>query len=100
MVEVSILKTMADKERIQLNLRLDGYGDLYQAVKDAAARQNTSVNAFVIEALKTAVEWKDAESPSAPSLEAILQALTPQLDNLIEQKLAAKFEQYSGELVA
>lgn len=82
------------KERIQLNLRLDGHKELYEAVKIEASRQKTSLNSFVINALKAALGWETDETPSElpiPSLEAILEALAPRLgntlDDLIEQKL-------------
>ncbi|MBD1889319.1 toxin-antitoxin system HicB family antitoxin [Coleofasciculus sp. FACHB-SPT9] len=64
------------KERIQLNLRLDGHKDLYEAVKVAASEQDTSVNQFVIDALKAALGW-EAEA-----------AVSPQIVSEIESRLA------------
>lgn len=52
------------KKRIQLNLRLDGYKELYEALKAEAARQNTSVNSFVIKTLRKALKETD-KSPHA-----------------------------------
>ncbi len=53
---------MSERERIQLNLRLDGHKELYEAVKAVAASQNTSVNAWVINAMKSALGWSPVES--------------------------------------
>lgn len=82
-------------ERVQLNLRLDGHKELYEAVKAEAARQNTSVNSFVVDALKVALGWeveeRGGQSTRLP-LEAILAAardeLVPELDVLIQQAIA------------
>ena len=85
------------KERIQLNLRLDGHKDLYGAVKAAAAEQNTSVNQFVINALKKALGWEieSAESPKTEVLESRLAALESRLALFVslEERLAALEEQ-------
>ena len=84
---------MSERERIQLNLRLDGHKDLYEAVKDAAARQNASVNAFVINALKAAVGWEmtnhTADAP-IPNVEAIVEAVKKELDATLDIKLDTK----------
>ncbi|MBD2504591.1 toxin-antitoxin system HicB family antitoxin [Anabaena azotica] len=89
---------MSDKERLQLNLRLDGHRELYEAVKAEAAKQNTSVNSFVINALQTAVGWQQ-EQPHQQvslSLEVILEAVENRLDEILDKKL----EQRLGELIA
>ncbi|WP_193200920.1 hypothetical protein [Nostoc sp. MG11] len=90
---------MSEKERLQLNLRLDGYRELYEAVKAEAARQNTSVNSFVINALKSSVGWQQEEPPSNQSplsLEVILEAVESRLDNILDEKIQEKL----GELAA
>ena len=97
---VLILDAMT--ERIQLNLRLDGNRELFEAVKAEAARLDTSVNSFVINALKTVLEWQDLESSaqSTPSVETIIEALMPRLDNMLEEKLNKKLEEKVGESAA
>ncbi|MBW4597802.1 MAG: hypothetical protein KME46_34085 [Brasilonema angustatum HA4187-MV1] len=82
-------------ERIQLNLRFDGHKELYEAVKTEAARQKTSINSFVVDALKAALGWELEESSSQSTrlpLEAILAAardeLVPELDTLVQQAIA------------
>jgi hypothetical protein len=90
---------MSEKERLQLNLRLDGYRELYEAVKAEAARQNTSVNSFVINALKSSVGWQQEEPPSnqpSLSLEVILEAVESRLDEILDKKIEEKL----GELAA
>lgn len=82
---------MSERERIQLNLRLDGHKELYEAVKAEAARQNTSVNSFVVSALKKAVGQQAGNQP-AISLEAILEVVDSRLDTLVDSKLAERLE--------
>ncbi|WP_341531416.1 hypothetical protein WKK05_37545 (plasmid) [Nostoc sp. UHCC 0302] len=84
---------MSEKERLQLNLRLDGYRELYEAVKAEAARQNTSVNSFVINALKSSVGWQQEEpssNQSSLSLEVILEAVEKRLDDILDKKIEEK----------
>lgn len=82
-------------ERVQLNLRFDGHRDLYEAVKAEAARQNTSINSFVVDALKVALGWEVEERGNHSTrlpLEAILAAakdeLVPMLDTLVQEAIA------------
>lgn len=94
---------MSERERLQLNLRLDGQKELYEAVKDAAARQDTSVNTFVINALKAALGWEmtnhTTDTPT-PTLEAILEAVKKELDAILDNKLDAKLAERLGKLKA
>jgi len=88
------------KERIQLNLRLDGHKDLYEAVKLAASQKDTSVNQFVINALKAALGWDNeaAVSPQIESRLAVLEsrlALVSSIENRLDQ-----VEQQLGESIA
>jgi len=78
----------SDRERIQLNLRMDGQKDLLEAIKSAAETEGTSVNAWVVGTLKAALglETKKAASPVADGgLEA---AIVPVLDKLLADRLA------------
>ncbi len=76
------------KERLQLNLRLDGHKELYEAVKAAAAERDTSVNQFVINALRAALGWEVEDSPSPQKVEALESRLAS-----LEERLAALEEQ-------
>jgi hypothetical protein len=77
----------SDRERIQLNLRLDGQKDLLEAIKSAAEAEGTSVNAWVVSTLKAAlgVETSAASPVVAGGLEA---AIAPVLDKLLADRLA------------
>ena len=88
------------KERIQLNLRLDGHKDLYEAVKLAASQKDTSVNQFVINALKAALGW-DNEAAVSPQIESRLAVLESRLAlvSSIENRLD-EVEQQLGESIA
>jgi len=90
------------KERIQLNLRMDGHRELYDAVKAAAAERNTSVNQFVVNALRAAVGWEVEQTPSPQKvgvLESRLASLEERLAVVVnlEERLAA-LEQQPGKL--
>jgi uncharacterized protein (DUF1778 family) len=88
------------KERIQLNLRLDGHKDLYEAVKLAASQKDSSVNQFVINALKAAL-GRDAEAALSPQIESRLAVLESRLAvvSSIENRLD-EVEQQLGESIA
>jgi uncharacterized protein (DUF1778 family) len=91
---------MSKQERIQLNLRLDGHKELYEALKVAASDQDTSVNQFVINALKAALGWKATPSPQKVGvLEERLASLEERLAVVVslEERLAA-LEQQPGKL--
>ncbi|MCA1991534.1 MAG: hypothetical protein LDL41_05735 [Coleofasciculus sp. S288] len=86
------------KERLQLNLRLDGHKELYEAVKEAAATRDTSVNQFVLNALRAALGWTVEESPSPQKVEALESRLVSLEERLavvvnLEERLAALEEQ-------
>jgi flagellar motility protein MotE (MotC chaperone) len=89
------------KERLQLNLRLDGHKELYEAVKSAAAAQDTSVNQFVINALRATLGWEVEEFPSPQKVEALESRLASLEERLavvvnLEERLAT-LEQQRGK---
>ncbi len=77
-------------ERLQLNLRMDGQRELYEAVKAEAQRQGVSINQFVLGALRAAVGQPQAVGTS-PALEERLAVLENRL---------AQVETELGESVA
>ena len=89
-----------DKERIQLNLRLDGHRELLNAIKLEAEAAGISVNAFVINTLKIAVGQTKTktQTPIAPPAN-LEQTLAPVLDKLLADKFAA-IEERLGKLKA
>ncbi|MEO9124203.1 MAG: hypothetical protein ABI262_05820 [Microcoleus sp.] len=96
---------MADKERIQLNLRLDGYRELLTTVKVEAEAAGISVNSFVIRALKSAVgQPTDARQTIASQTATVMPAnleetLFPMLDKMLGDRLAS-IEERLGKLRA
>lgn len=94
-------------DRLQLNLRLDKYKDLYEAIKAEAKQQNISVNQFVVDALKKTL-GQEIESISSPEAlkelerrleERLVHRLVDLVDEKIEQVLA-KQEIDLGESIA
>ncbi|MEG4447000.1 hypothetical protein QUB49_35505 [Microcoleus sp. AT9_B4] len=101
--------------RLQLNLRLDGRQDLLETVKETAASEGLSVNAWVIKALERATSVQESiatpgpiatEQQEAPKDSAPLD-IEPMLDNLLDKKLdtllaakLANFEERLGKLKA
>lgn len=75
--------------RLQLNLRLDGRQDLLDSVKEAAAAQGLSVNAWVVRALELATGLADLTPVQADGASKDLVALDiePVLDELLDKKL-------------
>lgn len=90
-----------DRERIQLNLRLDGHRELLDAVKAEAEAAGISVNAFVIRALQAAIGLERA-TPVAPLATDMEAAIAPVLDKLLADRLAdikaSAIEQLRAEL--
>jgi hypothetical protein len=89
-------------DRVQLNLRLDGRRDLLETIKEVAAAEGLSVNAWVLKTLEQAV------SNPTPKFEGTYPAplvadIEPLLDTMLDKKLAAKlasFEERLGKLRA
>jgi hypothetical protein len=95
---------MAD--RVQLNLRLDGKRELLETIKEVAAAEGLSVNAWVVRTLEQATAnptpqfQSIAQPPTTPDIEPILDS---KLDIMLDTKLAAKFaaiEERLGKLRA
>jgi hypothetical protein len=102
-------------DRLQLNLRLDGRRDLLETVKEVAASEGLSVNAWVIKTLERATADRDAiltpdpiaiQAQDAPK-DSIPLDIEPMLDKLLDQKLdtliagkLANFEERLGKLKA
>ncbi len=88
-------------ERIQLNLRLDGQRELYDQIKLAATRQGTSINAFVVNAVKAALGIPSEESQSqsnSSSLEAIVERVKSELVATLDGVLAQKLVVVEGQI--
>jgi hypothetical protein len=91
---------MAD--RVQLNLRLDGRRDLLETIKEVAAAEGLSVNAWVVKTLEQAVSNptpKSEETHPAPPVADIEPLLEKMLDSKLATKLAS-FEERLGKLRA
>jgi len=91
---------MAD--RVQLNLRLDGRRDLLETIKEVAAAEGLSVNAWVVKTLEQAASNPTPKSegthPASP-----VSDIEPLLNRMLDRKLAAKlasFEERLGKLKA
>jgi hypothetical protein len=88
--------------RVQLNLRLDGRRDLLETIKEVAAAEGLSVNAWVVKTLEQAASNPTPKSEGtypAPPVED----LEPLLDRMLDSKLAAKLvnlEERLGKLRA
>ena len=91
---------MAD--RVQLNLRLDGRRDLLETIKEVAAAEGLSVNAWVVKTLEQAASNPSPKSEGthpAPPVADIEPLLEKMLDNKLATKLAS-FEELLGKLRA
>jgi uncharacterized protein (DUF1778 family) len=95
-------------DRCQLNLRLDNRRDLLETIKDVAAAEGLSVNAWVIRTLETAASQAISETTPQPGqqesdisdIEPVLDSLLDtKLDNLLAAKLAG-IEERLGKLSA
>jgi hypothetical protein len=76
-------------DRCQLNLRLDGRRDLLETIKDVAAAEGLSVNAWVIRTLEIAGANQAIPAPIIQSQAQVsnISDIEPVLDDLLDTKL-------------
>ena len=75
-------------DRCQLNLRLDGRRDLLETIKDVAAAEGLSVNAWVVRALEQAANQAIAAPPIQSQTQVSeISDIEPALDKLLDKKL-------------
>ena len=75
-------------DRCQLNLRLDGRRDLLETIKDVAAAEGLSVNAWVVRTLEQAANQAIAAPPIQPQTQVSeILDIEPVLDDLLDSKL-------------
>ena len=89
-------------DRCQLNLRLDRRRDLLETIKEVAAAEGLSVNAWVIRTLEQAASNPTPKSEGTDATPAV-ENIEPLLDKMLDKKLAAKlatFEERLGKLRA
>jgi hypothetical protein len=90
-------------ERCQLNLRLDGRRDLLDSIKEVAAAESLSLNAWVIRTLEQVIANPTPKSEGTRPAPAVADDIELVLDNMLDKKLAAKlanFEERLGKLRA
>jgi hypothetical protein len=90
-------------ERCQLNLRLDGRRDLLETIKEVAAAEGLSVNAWVIQTLEQAIANPTPKSEVTRRAPAVADDIELVLDSMLDKKLAAKLaslEERLGKLRA
>jgi hypothetical protein len=90
-------------DRCQLNLRLDGRRDLLDSIKEVAAAEGLSLNAWVIRTLEQAIANPAPKSEGTGPAPAVADDIELVLDNMLDKKLAAKlasFEERLGKLRA
>jgi hypothetical protein len=89
-------------DRVQLNLRLDGRRDLLETIKEVAAAEGLSVNAWVVKTLEQAASNPTPKSEGTHPAPPVAN-IEPLLDTMLDNKLAAKlasFEERLGKLRA
>jgi hypothetical protein len=90
-------------DRCQLNLRLDGRRDLLETIKEVAATEALSLNAWVIRTLEQAIANPTPKSEGTRPAPAVADDIELLLDNMLDNKLATKlasFEERLGKLRA
>ncbi|MEG3991130.1 hypothetical protein QUA13_29065 [Microcoleus sp. S28C3] len=88
-------------DRVQLNLRLDGKRTLLETIKEVAAAQGLSVNAWVVRTLEQAAANPTPKSESTrqtPTVEDIEVVLDKKLDIMLDTKLVARFAEFEERL--
>ena len=88
-------------DRCQLNLRLDGRRDLLETIKQVAAAEGLSANAWVVRTLEQAVVNPSPKFAAARPTSAVADIeplLDEKLDKLLDDKLAAKLAEIEERL--
>ncbi len=85
-------------DRIQFNVRLDKYPDLYQAIKARAEAQGLTLNEFAIRAFQEALGW-EVEASGQTSIEQLKVELEEVLAGMLApmQQRLEELEQRLGE---
>ena len=102
LVEQTTRQILDMTDRCQLNLRLDGRRDLLETIKEVAAAEGLSVNAWVIRTLEQATVNPIPKSEGTRPTPAITD-IELLLDTMLDKNLAAKlasFEERLGKLRA
>lgn len=87
-------------DRIQLNIRLDKYPELYEAIKAQAQAEGMSINDFAVNALKASVGWETKlSSATSEQLRLDLEKLLVERLVPLQQRLM-EVEQRLGETSA
>ena len=81
-------------DRIQFNVRLDKYPELYEAIKGSAEEQGLTLNEFAVRAFQEALGW-EVEHHS-PVLRAELEQMLAGILAPMQQRLE-ELEQRLGE---
>jgi hypothetical protein len=100
LVEQTTRQILDMTDRCQLNLRLDGRRDLLETIKEVAAAEVLSVNAWVIRTLEQLTVNPIPKFEGTCSTPAVTD-IEPLLDIMLDEKLAAKlasFEERLGKL--
>jgi hypothetical protein len=75
-------------DRCQLNLRFDGRRDLLETIKEVAAAEGLSVNAWVIRTLEIAANQPISEPTPQPQAQVSeISDIEPVLDTVLDSKL-------------
>jgi CRP-like cAMP-binding protein len=70
--------------RIQFNIRLDKYPDLYEAIRNKAEQEGLSLNDFAVRAFQQALGW-ETEQPSMSELEEMLAKMLAPMQQRLEE---------------
>lgn len=79
--------------RIQFNIRLDKYPELYEAIRCKAEQEGLSLNDFAVQAFQQALGWEVEQQPFSQSkLEEMLAKMLAPMQQRLE-----KLERQVGE---
>ena len=88
-------------DRIQLNLRLDKYPEMYQIIQTRAKREGSTMNEFAINLLREGLGLDVEKTPAAEALDriSVLEQRFEKLEsNLLGESKAWELPQLPGSL--
>lgn len=72
--------------RIQFNIRLDKYPDLYEAIRSKAQQEGLSLNDFAVQTFQQALGWEvERQTFSRGELEEILAKMLAPMQQRLEE---------------
>ena len=80
-------------KRLQINVRLEGKQELYDAIKEEAHLRGMSMSAFIVHSLEKAVGMSPQQQQEIILSQEVFDFLEDKIEEVIDRKLSQKVEE-------